>query len=203
MTYAELKADIADTLNRTDLTAKMPGWIKMAEAEINRRLRVPLMEEFYEGLTDGGQLTLPDGTQTVLNIEVSGGSGYPLKALSRTQLDGLSAASGQPNYYSVQGLQVLLYPNPGTVTLAMRLHVSPDALTDDADTHDVLSAYPDLYLYAALQHGAIYLKEPDNIAIYSGLFEKALKTANKSGRDIRTARPTLALHGTPNVAHRR
>ena len=37
--YTELTASIADTLNRDDLTAVIPDFIKLAEAQLNRDLR--------------------------------------------------------------------------------------------------------------------------------------------------------------------
>ena len=40
MTYDELKTDIANYLNRTDLSAnQLDGFIKKAEAEVNRKIK--------------------------------------------------------------------------------------------------------------------------------------------------------------------
>ena len=39
MTYDELKTDIANYLNRTDLTNQLDGFIKKAEAEVNRKIK--------------------------------------------------------------------------------------------------------------------------------------------------------------------
>ena len=38
-TYTELKASVADWLNRTDLTSVIPDFIALAEAQIERTLR--------------------------------------------------------------------------------------------------------------------------------------------------------------------
>jgi len=38
--YTELKAGVADWLNREDLTAQIPDFITFAEARLNRTLRV-------------------------------------------------------------------------------------------------------------------------------------------------------------------
>ena len=37
--FTELKSSIADFLNRDDLTAVIPTFIKLAEADMNRKLR--------------------------------------------------------------------------------------------------------------------------------------------------------------------
>jgi len=39
MTFDELKTNIADWLNRTDLTSVIPTFITLAEARLNRQLR--------------------------------------------------------------------------------------------------------------------------------------------------------------------
>jgi len=42
-TYTELKASVADWLNRTDLTTIIPDFIALAEAQIERTLRTRQM----------------------------------------------------------------------------------------------------------------------------------------------------------------
>ena len=44
-TYTELKAAIADFLNRDDLSAVVPTFISLAEADIQRRVRHWRMEK--------------------------------------------------------------------------------------------------------------------------------------------------------------
>ena len=44
-TYAELKAHVADTLNRDDLTSVIPTFIVAAEAQLNRDVRHWKMEQ--------------------------------------------------------------------------------------------------------------------------------------------------------------
>ena len=43
-TFSELKTEIADYCDRSDLTSQIPTFIKLTEARINRSLRVRLME---------------------------------------------------------------------------------------------------------------------------------------------------------------
>ena len=42
-TYTELKASVADWLNRTDLTTEIPDFISLAEAQMERTLRTRQM----------------------------------------------------------------------------------------------------------------------------------------------------------------
>jgi hypothetical protein len=43
-TFSELKTEIADYLDRSDLTSQIPTFIRLAEARMNRGLRIRLME---------------------------------------------------------------------------------------------------------------------------------------------------------------
>ena len=43
-TYDELKDSVADFLNRSDLTSVIPDFIKMAETDMNRKVRHWRME---------------------------------------------------------------------------------------------------------------------------------------------------------------
>src|SRR5690349_24935247 len=58
-TFTGLKSDIADHLNRSDLTAKIPGFIRRVEERLNRILRVPEMEETTTLTTDAERIDLP------------------------------------------------------------------------------------------------------------------------------------------------
>ena len=51
-TYTELKASIADFLNRDDLTTVIPDFITLAEAQINRDVRHWKMEARSSGVQD-------------------------------------------------------------------------------------------------------------------------------------------------------
>src|SRR5262245_10780943 len=42
-TYSELQTAVANWLNRTDLTERIPEFVALAEAQMNRRLRVRQM----------------------------------------------------------------------------------------------------------------------------------------------------------------
>ena len=52
--YTGLKASIADFLNRDDLTAVIPDFITLAEAQINRDIRHFKMEARSSGQQDAG-----------------------------------------------------------------------------------------------------------------------------------------------------
>ena len=58
-TYTELKAAIADYLDRSDLTSQIVDFITLAEAEFNRTLFVAQREEVSSASASSGTITLP------------------------------------------------------------------------------------------------------------------------------------------------
>lgn len=63
--YSTLKAAIADELARADLTAVIPTFIQLAEADFNRQLRARQMQVMVTGSAVAGVITLPTDVRTV------------------------------------------------------------------------------------------------------------------------------------------
>ena len=59
MTYADLKTNIANYLNRSDLTSEIDIFIDNTEAELNRKLRVKEMIKRATATADGQYLSVP------------------------------------------------------------------------------------------------------------------------------------------------
>jgi hypothetical protein len=72
-TFTELKDAIADWLDRSDLTARIPDFIALAEARINRELRIRPMEVRSIMYTTSGQqyFNLPGGYIQMRNIQLN------------------------------------------------------------------------------------------------------------------------------------
>jgi hypothetical protein len=59
MTYTTLQSDVADYLHRTDLTAKIPGFISRAESALFRELNIKDVQAMVDDVTDEDFITLP------------------------------------------------------------------------------------------------------------------------------------------------
>ena len=71
MTYAELKTNIANYLNRSDLTSEIDIFIDNTEAELNRKLRVKEMIKRATATADGQYLSVPSDWLEAINIEIT------------------------------------------------------------------------------------------------------------------------------------
>ena len=68
--YSDLQATVADFLNRSDLTDIIKDWIRMAEAEFNRLLRVREMSVRTRAPLSSQYLKLPVDFLGMRNIEL-------------------------------------------------------------------------------------------------------------------------------------
>ena len=68
--YTELQASIADFLNRSDLTSVIPDFITMAEADMNRTLRIKEMSVRTRAPLNSQYLKLPVDFLGMRNIEL-------------------------------------------------------------------------------------------------------------------------------------
>lgn len=69
--YATLQASVANWLARADLTAVIPDFISLAEARINRDLRVRKMQKTQYGLASSGKIALPDDFAGMISFKAS------------------------------------------------------------------------------------------------------------------------------------
>jgi hypothetical protein len=90
-TYTELKTAIADWLDRGDLTANIPDFITLAEARVNRELRIRPQEVRSTMTTTAGNRyhALPGGYLSMRNIQINNDPTVPLEFISLEMLDRL------------------------------------------------------------------------------------------------------------------
>ena len=168
MTYAELKTNIANYLNRSDLTSYIDTFIDSTEAELNRRLRTKEMIKRATATADSQYLTVPTDWQEAINIEITSNNFSPLFQQSIESLDVYRKANnnitGQPIYYAMVDDSIELAPTPdSSYTLQLTYYAKITALSDSNTTNFVSTDHPDLYLYGCLKHASIFLMEDERI----------------------------------------
>jgi len=192
--YASLQSAVTEYLARdqdTVLIARIPTFIQLSEAKLNRELFVRQMEQRAIAVIDltSNQpefIALPSDFQSMRRIRLSGVSGMPsLEFKSGKQLDdyrfGISDVAGQPRYFTIFGNEIEIAPTPDkayTIEMVYRRVVPPLASNDP---NWLLSAAPDLYLYGALLEAAPYLKDDGRIQTWALGFSAALSSLNNLG----------------------
>jgi len=207
-TYTTLQTAIANWLGgRTDLTSRIPEFITLCEAKLNRILFVRQMETRSTTTVDTTDtepefITLPTDFQTMRRVRLSGVTGKPrLQFMSQTQLDdyrySIDNVSDQPVYFAIMGTEMELAPTPNqNYTLEMVYRKNIPALASNS-TNWLLTAAPDIYLYGSLLESAPYIKEDSRIQVWATGFSAVLDDLNNLGfrQSFDSGPTTISLPG--------
>jgi len=179
-TYAELQSAIGSNwLNRSDLSTRIPEFISLCEAELDRRLRTSSQIKRATTPAASQFVTLPDDFLELRNIQLDVS---PVKRLQYVSIDSADdmrrqtySTSAEPVYFTLVGKTVELVPTPSTaVTLQISYFRNIPKLASNS-TNDILSQAPDVYLYGSLRHAEPYLMNDERVATWSSFYERALQ----------------------------
>ena len=175
--YSELKAAIADWLNRSDLTDSIPDFIVLAETRHKRDFKIRRMETRVTANTvaDSEFYSLPDNYVAMRNIQLNTDPKTPLEYITPEQMDRIHAGSskGKPKAYSIIGNNIQLRPIPDSAYQIEILYFKHfTALSDSNTTNDMLTHHPDAYLYGALVEAEPYLQNDKRIQVWSAYYDR-------------------------------
>ena len=200
-TKAELHTAIANWLNRSDLTSRIPEFIALAEASFNRNLRTREMLVRSTAPVTGQYVSIPTDFLEMLNIELTSTS--PPKRLiyitsdrSDDYREQKNNATGVPSYYTIEGDSIQLLPTPdATYTLQLNYYQDIPALAALADSGNnwLLLAHPDIYLYATLMQASPYIMDPQSAQIWDGLLARSMQELQASDEKSRYSGGTLNM----------
>ena len=185
-TYTELKASIADFLNRDDLTTVIADFITLAESQINRDVRHWKMEARSSGQQSGGDeyMQIPADWVESIRLHLTGTGTSAVNLISRDAMADKRGknedTSGTVMYYTHADGQFQLYPTPNATTdFELLYYQKIPSLISNADNWLLLEA-PDVYLYGALLHSAPYLAEDERVAIWAQMYSAAVARLNEA-----------------------
>ena len=186
LTYSQFKDFLKRTMWRdgdTVLDADLDNLIAMADARLNRELRVNDMVTITTDNVEGESLTVPTGfleLQTISATDLSTQLVYITPhEMQKTRLD--SPTAMKP-FYSLAGTSLLFAgpmsaADPEPIELIYYSSL-PDYSTADASW--VADNYLDVYVFAALTHAGMYLREDARIPTWQSLYTDALTRANEA-----------------------
>ena len=184
-TYANLKTAIADWLDRSDLTDRIPDFIALAEARLNRELRIRPMEVRSTLTLTAGQryFALPGGYLQMRNIQLNTNPVTPLEYITPEMLDRLygSNTTGKPKAYSLIGDEIQLAPIPDTdYTLEVAYYEKFTPLTTDVTTNWLTENAPDVLLYGALIEAEPFVKNDERMPLWLNAYKEAIDKIQKA-----------------------
>jgi len=188
-TYSGLKSAAASWLARSDLTASLPDFVTLAEARINRELRIREMLAQATGSIAVQSIALPGDFIEPVLLVLDTATDLPLefRPPEDAQLRSGGSTSGQPKYFTVLGGQIRLYPTPDTsYDYTLDYYATLDALSDTNASNAILVKAPDLYLFATLCEAEPFLQNDERVALWEARYQNARAVLN--GADQRSRR---------------
>lgn len=185
-TYANLKVEIADHLDRDDLTSKIDTFIDLAEARHKRDIRIRELvtrgaitidaryEDLPTGFLEGISLRLLTSPATPMTY-------IPIEEMARYRQE----ITGKPQFFTI-GAQLEFDRVPDTsYSGEIMYHKAATALSDGNTSNEILVRAPDAYLYGALLATAPYLQHDERIEIWASLYRAAVDALSQARRQDR------------------
>lgn len=180
MTYGELKTLLAGYLHRSDLTARIPTFVTLAQARLNHDIQHIMMngKSSIVAIADTADITLPSDFLHMVRLQVPYSSGY--RTLEQNTLEqnttfneGNSWAKETPRYYAIVNMTLVeLAPTPAeTVTLTCVYRRKLAAFASDSSTDDVLTAFPNAYVYAAMIEATPFIQSDKRLGLWQSLYD--------------------------------
>jgi hypothetical protein len=166
-TYGELKTAVANWLERTDLTSRIPEFIALAQSKMYRGvmgldgrtwrvppLRVRNMITTADIAVTSGSGSLPSGWLEFVRLWISDTDQRNLEYLPPPTFynwasSHTEAAGEAVQWYTIEGLTIRLAP-PNTETVKSVHYATFTAMSADGDADWVMTNAPHAYLHGAL-----------------------------------------------------
>jgi hypothetical protein len=197
--YSTLQASIGDWLNRSDLTAVIPDFITLAEAQFNRNIRHRRMVERATATLDSEYSAVPADWLESIRYQINTNPITVMEFVSPDQaalLKGANGTTGKPIYYTQIGQQFQVVPAPDSgsaYTGELTYYATIPALSVSNTTNWLLTDSPDLYLYGALLQAAPYLQDDQRLSTWGTLYERCLNDLKVSDERSRMATSALRM----------
>lgn len=187
-TYAELQTEIGEFLNRDDLTAQIPTFIRLAESQIGRDVKHWRAEKRAQAVIDERYVDLPSDFRRPISLYIDGANSA-LRLITTTQMQDKrysnADTAGTPCFYAITAGSIELFPTPSSGTLNLYYQANIEALSDSNTTNWLLDEAPDVYLYASLLQTAPYLQDDERLPVWSTLYTAAVTNLNKDSEEAK------------------
>ena len=183
MTYATLKSDIASWLNRNDLTAQIPSFVRLTEARIARDVRAgELTTSVTLTILSGAtSVALPDDYVEGRSVTTQAG----LRFVTQERMQLIKQGGSAESVYSIYGGSIHIpFAAASNVSVALVYYAKPAEMTADADTNWILENHPGLYLFGALSEACIFMADDNRAALFEAKYQGGLTSLRVSDAGI-------------------
>lgn len=214
-TYATLQTAVANWLDRSDLTDRIPEFITLAEARMNRTLRLAIMLNVDQTTLGGAtalvagtrDYALPSGYLQMVDFHLRTSPITTLSYLTPENMNRMWAGSqgGKPLAYTIFSdnasgtpiKSVRLGPSPGSAyDYSIMFYKKIDALSDSNTTEQMLTNNPDVYLYGALLEAEPFLMNDQRVQLWATAFQESLRALQEQDNKDRHSGSAMRVMNT-------
>lgn len=195
-TFDELQTALATYTHRDDTTFRIPEFIQMGEADLNRKIKTVDMEARATSTTPTNSrfMALPAGYMEIRSIYIQDPAKellyLPPAALRDSVVSETNTA--EPSAFTIKDeIELDCIPDQA-YTLETHYLKKYDIATDL--TNWLLTNYPNLYLYSAMVHASIYEMNDARAQMFMGYVDNEIATVNRhEARKRRTGNTFLRV----------
>ena len=214
-TYATLQTAVANWLDRSDLTDRIPEFIALAEARMNRTLRLAIMLNVDETTLGGAtalvagtrDYALPSGYLQMVDFHLRTSPITTLSYLTPENMNRMWAGSqgGRPLAYTIFSdnasgtpiKSVRLGPAPDSAyDYSIMFYKKIDALSDSNTTEQMLTNNPDVYLYGALLEAEPFLMNDQRVQLWATAFQESIRALQEQDNKDRHSGSAMRVMNT-------
>lgn len=187
-----------------DIVANAPIFVALAEARINRDLRIRAQESTQVMQTSPGsnlvplpagylqsrRLTISESPQAVLN--------YLTPEIFYTKYD--PTQTGDPVNHTIEGNNLVLGPTPDQAyTLSMQMYSAFPSLSVANPVNWLIQNYPDIYLFSTLCEAELFLMNDARSARWEQRYQLACGQAQAADRRDRFSGAALRMNSDSGI----
>lgn len=204
-TYSELKTAIYKWLVKDSNdpyydSSMMDNIIFMAESELNRRLRVRQMRDTASvAITSSvNESPLPTGFIEVYSLWID----TPTQEVQSASAgfftrNGLYLQTGIPRYFFINGTNFVWGGIPDSdYTVTVEYYKKVPNLSDSQTTNQILTDFPDMYLFICLKHAYIASQDVEREGVYEQRVATLLAEINSKDRKAAIAKGSRGVART-------
>jgi len=186
MNYSEISERVADWINRSDLSARIPYFIELAEERMNRALRVRQMELSMPATAITDNIIAP--AADVIDVKALWVPNYERTPLSPQTLESVIAGGyqGTPTMWAWDGAS-LRFDGAGDVQGVVYVRIPALA---SSTTNWVSDGPWSLYLWGALMEASLFVKNAADASTWEARFLQVLDELQ--GNERRRSGPMVA-----------
>jgi hypothetical protein len=186
-TYNNLVKEIVDFSHREDLAGKIASFINLSETTMYSNdvelLAVRSMETITTALTTGEFLALPADYESFRGIRLITPNNVGKLNYQAPQQMFNDAVPDRPSFFTIVGNQIQFNCVPDAeYTVQFQYFKKATPLSPTNQTNDILTNYPNIYLFGSLAALFGYAQDTQQEALYINKFIGAIRGANKSDK---------------------